>query len=494
MLWTWTAPLSHAADRSQFFAIQVVDEQTGRGVPLVELETVNHLRFETDSAGRVAFHEPGLMNATVFFSVRSHGYEVTKDGFGQRGVRLEAKPGTTATIKLRRINVAERLYRITGQGIYRDTVLLGETVPIDQPVLNAQVVGQDSIQPAIYRGKLFWFWGDTSRASYPLGNFRTTGATSELPGRGGLDPSVGINLLYFTNAEGFTKQMVPIEPKGELVWIDGLLVVKDAPRGERMIAHYQRRKSLSEMLEHGLIEFDDAKEEFVRLKVLEFNDRWHFPRGHPLKHLENGVDWFYFGDAVPNVRVRAERGALTNELAYESFTCMADGDSVARDANGAVQWRWQRVLPPLSPAAEQRLVARGALQTNETRFNPVDVDSGKVVRLHGGTVKWNEYRHRWILIVVQQGGTSALGEVWFSEADAPTGPWRRAKKIVTHEKYSFYNPAQHEFFDQQGGRLIFFEGTYSETFSGNPNPTPLYDYNQIMYRLDLSDARLKAVQ
>ena len=45
-------------------------------------------------------------------------------------------------------------------------------------------------------------------------------------------------------------------------------------------------------------------------------------------------------------------------------------------------------------------------------------------------------------------------------------------------------------FDKDGGRVIYFEGTYTHTFSGNPEPTPRYDYNQIMYRLDLADPRL----
>jgi hypothetical protein len=44
--------------------------------------------------------------------------------------------------------------------------------------------------------------------------------------------------------------------------------------------------------------------------------------------------------------------------------------------------------------------------------------------------------------------------------------------------------------DKENGRIIYFEGTYTTTFSGNPNPTPRYDYNQVMYRLDLSDRRL----
>jgi hypothetical protein len=49
---------------------------------------------------------------------------------------------------------------------------------------------------------------------------------------------------------------------------------------------------------------------------------------------------------------------------------------------------------------------------------------------------------------------------------------------------------QHPEFAHDKGRVIYFEGTYSQTFSGNPTPTPWYDYNQIMYKLDLSDSRL----
>jgi hypothetical protein len=84
-----------------------------------------------------------------------------------------------------------------------------------------------------------------------------------------------------------------------------------------------------------------------------------------------------------------------------------------------------------------------------------------------------------------------LGEIWYSEADAPEGPWRWARKIVTHEKYSFYNPVQHDFFDQEGGKSIYFQGTYTTTFSRNGDPTPRYEYNQMMYRLNLGDERLK---
>jgi hypothetical protein len=38
--------------------------------------------------------------------------------------------------------------------------------------------------------------------------------------------------------------------------------------------------------------------------------------------------------------------------------------------------------------------------------------------------------------------------------------------------------------------VIYFEGTYTEIFSGNPVITPRYDYNQLMYRLSLDDSRV----
>src|SRR5205809_7804949 len=86
--------------------------------------------------------------------------------------------------------------------------------------------------------------------------------------------------------------------------------------------------------------------------------------------------------------------------------------------------------------------------------------------------------------------SAKAGEIWFAEADTPTGPWAYARRVVTHGAYNFYNPTQHPFFDQEGGRLIYFEGTYTASFSDARQQTPRYDYNQIMYRLALDDPRL----
>src|ERR1043165_5532594 len=208
------------------FRITVVDDQTGRGVPLVELRTVNNITFFTDSNGIVAFAEPGLMNKDVFFHVSSHGYEFPRDGFGYRGKALRVTAGGEATLKIKRLNIAERLYRITGGGIYRDSVLVGASVPIREPVLNGLVFGSDSVLNAVYRGKIHWFWGDTNRPGYPLGNFQVPGATSKLPGKGGLDPEAGIDLDYFLDAKGFAKQTMRMPGKGP-TWMTALVPLPD---------------------------------------------------------------------------------------------------------------------------------------------------------------------------------------------------------------------------------------------------------------------------
>ncbi len=137
------------------------------------------------------------------------------------------------------------------------------------------------------------------------------------------------------------------------------------------------------------------------------------------------------------------------------------------------------------------MISSGRIKTREALLNLRDVETGQTVLAHGGSVYWNAYRDRWVMIAVESfGSTSFLGEVWYAEADTPLGPWVYARKVVTHNKYSFYNPKQHPMFDKEKGRIIYFEGTYTTTFSGNDNPTPRYDYNQVMYRLDLSNRRL----
>jgi len=198
------------------------------------------------------------------------------------------------------------------------------------------------------------------------------------------------------------------------------------------------------------------------------------------------------------VRVKADWTSVWDLDAYEAYTCLAPGTQykkgeakLERDAAGKLDWGWKKKTEALGPAQQEELIKSGKMKREESPFALVDAESKKPVMLHGGSFYLNAYRKKYIMIGVEGGGSSYLGEVWFAESEKLLGPWRLAKKIVTHNKMDFYNPTQHPFFDQAGGRIVYFEGTYSNTFSGDPHPTPWYEYNQVMYRVDLGDERLK---
>jgi hypothetical protein len=464
-----------------YFGIRVVDEDTKRGVPLIELRTVNDVSFYTDSAGWIAFHEPGLMEREVYFAVAGPGYEHAKDGFGFRGVRLTPKAGATAVVKVKRTNIAERMYRLTGQGIYRDSAFLGKETPVAN--LNAGVLGQDSVQVTPYKDGLFWLWGDTNLAHYPLGNYQTTAATSPAAGKPGCRGDTGIAFRYFTDPDHADRprKMAPTKEPGA-VWLFGLLTVpKDGK--ETLLAHYSRHKSLTEVAEHGLVRFDDEAGVFQKVKTLEAENTWRYPRGNALRGKD---DYFYFAAPFLHTRVKATWDALLDPAQYEALVLDPEKGDYA----------WRRDAAPTTQVDEARLIRAGKLPSPKARYAVTDV-TGAPVSIHGASIAWNEYRKKWLLLGVQTGGKgspSLLGEVWYAEADSPTGPWSKAIKVASHPRYTFYNPRHHAFLDEDGGRVIYFEGTYTHTFSGNPTPTPRYDYNQLLYRLDLSDARLKALR
>jgi hypothetical protein len=427
------------------------------------------------------------MGLEVFFHVRSHGYEYPRDGFDNRGLKLRPKPASEATIRLKRVNIAERLYRATGQGIYRDSLLLGASVPLKNPVLNGQVMGQDTVIATPYRGKIYWFWGDTERVAYPLGNFAVSGATSELPGEGGLDPKVGVDLNYFVDAEGFSRRMCPDFGEG-LHWIEGVMTVSDGDGGEKLVARVSSQKGLMPAYAWRLAVFNDSK------GVFESKVRWDITEGHdsshPFKALVGTNEYIYL---YPNYRVPANIESLSDLANYESFTCItgdgrlrgADTD-VDRDDRGHARYSWKPGADRLHAGRLRDLIKAGKLREGEAWWQLRDIETGREVRVGRGSVFWNEFRRRWVMV----SSSERPGEIWWAESDTPTGPWGYGRRIVSHDDYNFYNPTQHPFFDQDGGRIIYFEGTYTASFSAAKEKTPRYDYNQIMYRLALDDPRL----
>ena len=463
--------------------LKVVDEATGRGVPLVELETVHKVRLYTDSAGVAVFDEPGLMGREVYVHVRSDGYEHAADGFGFRGVRVKMEPKGRTTIKVKRLLAAERLYRVTGQGIYAETIKAGEAPPIQEA--NGGVLGQDTVQTIAWKGKLWWFWGDTERAAYPLGQFGTSGATSPMP-----DPSAGVELRYWVDDQGFSRRMIEVpNPEGP-VWIDALMLLPDESGTERLLAHYIVVKDLGDVRRRGLCAWNEKAERFEPLVAFDVDAPLH-PRGQPVR--EGG--WFYFPTPYALMRVKADWASVTNPRSYEAFTPLKPGTRLKKGVEPALEaWAWKKDTGLLDEKTQEELLKTGALKPEQAWFR-LRSESGERVVAHMGTVCRNAHRRKWIAIFHQSWGKpSLLGEVWYAEADQPWGPFERGVKIVTHQKYSFYNVVQHPEFDQDGGRRVYFEGTYTKMFTNVEVATPRYDYNQIMYRLDLDDPRLAWAQ
>lgn len=374
------SPVAESAAPPQPFFIQILDEATQRGVPLVELSTVHELRFVTDNAGMVAVRAPELMGQRVFFHIASHGYQFPQDGFGYAGKPLEVRPGETVTLEIKRENIAERLYRVTGAGLYAHAAQAGQKPPVREPLLAQQVVGCDSVLNAVYQGKLFWIWGDTSRIGYPLGNFDATAATSLLPGQGGLSPSQGVDFHYFTNDKGFVKGIAPMEGQGP-TWLSALVTLPDAQGNERLCATYVKIRGFLEVYERGLCVFDPGSEVFQKIHEFPSLDGL-YPDGHVC--LREGHA--YAGQAVPHLRFPASYEAWQDPSSYTSVNA-------------------------------------------DVAFVDVATDQG--IRPHHGHCAWNAHRDRWVsLFSGHPSGNSHLGEVWYAEAARPEGPWQIGRAHV----------------------------------------------------------------
>ncbi len=444
-------PVGDAVRSEQLCRIEVVDEE-GWPVPLVELRTVHQVRFVTDNAGMIAFDLPELMDREVWFDVMGHGYGVPADGFGFRGVRLTPHAGGSLRVVVQRQLAARRLGRLTGGGRLAESLRLG--VNVDD--FETGILGCDSVQTASYHGRLYWFWGDTMVPHYPLGMFQTTGAITDLvPGR--FDrPPLAVRYEVFRDAAGRPKAVAPMPGEGP-TWVTGVANLRDQNGQERLVCTYAKIRPPLEAYRWGLAVWDDAEEQFIPLRVLwekAGNDDPEpavLPKGHAMVWKdESGEEWALFGDPFPSLRCPA------------TFEAWQDPD----------QWV--------------------TLTTPEFLW---DSEHRRKVVPHSGAMGWHPWRKRWVAVFMERfGEPSAFGELWYAEADQPTGPWGAAVKIVIHDNYTFYNPAMHLEFTPEGSPALFFEATYTQQFADHPAVTARYDYNQILYRLDLDDPRLTPAQ
>ena len=427
--------------------IEVVDKSNGWPVPLVELRTTHLARLVTDNAGVIAFDLPELMGRETWFDVLGHGYEVPKDGFGYHGVRLKPEAGKTLRVEVNRTIIAKRLGRITGGGLFAESQKLGRELDWRE----SGVLGSDSVQNALHRGRMFWLWGDTTLARYPLGIFDGTSATTDLKPLEKFEPPLRLTLDYFTDAKGAPRGIAKMAGEGP-TWVTGYVSLPDKTGTPRLVGSYLKVKPPMDGYQWGLCVWNETTSSFDPLRVLWTKSDTSpkpppVPEGHPAFWKDPaGKEWVLFGNPLPTLRCPA-----TFEAWQDSGT-------------------WETLKP-------QESLASAA--------------DGSPVKLHSGSITWNPWRKRWVTVFMQGfGKPSAFGELWYAEADAPTGPWSPAVKIVSHNNYTFYNPRIHPEFTAADSPILIFEGTFTQQFADRPQPTARYDYNQILYRLDLDDPLL----
>lgn len=446
-LWVLVSP-SMAAEAPRPCRIEVVEKGSGWPVPLVELRTTHNLSFITDNAGVIAMDAPEIMGRPTWFTVIGHGYEAPKDGFGFRGVRLTPEPGKTLRVEVVRSILARRIGRLTGAGLYAESQKLGEHLDWK----DSGIHGCDSVQNAVHRGRLFWAWGDTNMPNYPLGLFDMSSATTEVNPLASLDPPLRLKFDYFTDEKGRQRGVAKMPGSGP-TWVTAYVSLPDQSGAQRLVGSYVKIKPPMDAYESGLCVWNDETSRFDLLRVLWTKSeaapkQTPMPEGHPAFWKDaQGKEWVLFGNPLPTLRCAATFEAWQDEKTWE-------------------------VLKPQETLADA---------------------AGAKVKPHSGSIAWNDYRKRWVTVFMESfGKPSVFGELWYAEADTPIGPWGTAVKVLTHENYTFYNPRVHPEFTPSGSPVLFFEGTYTKEFAKHAHPTPRYDYNQILYRLDLDDPGVKA--
>lgn len=301
--------------------IEVVDDKSGWPVPLVELRSTNHVRFVTDNAGVIAMDDPSLMNRETWFTVIGHGYGVPADGFGNRGVRLRLEPGKTVTVRVKRFAIAKRIGRLTGGGLFAESQKLGEQADWR----DGSIFGCDSVQNAVHRGRMFWAWGDTQIASYPLGIFDMTSATTRLQPFDSFQPPLRPKFKYFANDDGRPRPVAKMPGKGP-TWLTGYVSLPDKRGNQRLVAVYRKIKPPLEAYEAGLCIWDDDTEQFEHLRTTwrksdKNSDPLMIADGHPAFWTdERGKKWLLFGNPLPRVRLSATFEAWQDTSNWEEVT------------------------------------------------------------------------------------------------------------------------------------------------------------------------------
>jgi hypothetical protein len=339
---------------SAYFRIKFVDAHTRRGIPMVLARSSHYLEQYSDSAGNIAFLEPGMMNRPVWFSILTDGYNFSASDQPasshahqalfpyDSGVTLTTTPGTTATVLLNRTQIAERVYRLTGAGLYRDTLLTQDlseipasAAPRASEDTHSGSTAQDSLQIAIFKRKVLWLFGDTACAQssreancFGSGMF-SVGAHSCVPGGAGCadKPDEPPSLQYYGNSTVFPPRphpMAPIAPLNQNTWVSAFVTIDPGTPSESLFGHYYKNPGDGQGSgSEGIARWDETRSQLVQQAVWPPGLPSGLEGAHTIQLLSPAdctLGYAYFVNGAVSLRVRATAQAVSNPHAYERLS------------------------------------------------------------------------------------------------------------------------------------------------------------------------------
>jgi hypothetical protein len=265
------------------------------------------------------------------------------------------------------------------------------------------------------------------------------------------EPPLRLKLNYIVDEKDHPRGVAKMPGSGP-TWINGFVSLPDTDGTPHLVCTYNKIKGHLEAYEWSQAVWNEKTESFDKLRTIWTKSADQpkqplIPEGHPVFWKdEQGMEWLLFGNPLPTIRMPA---------LFEAWQDPAT---------------WEKLTPQESLAA---------------------ADGKSLVKPHTGSIAWNAWRKRWVTVFMENlGKPSPFGELWYAEAHRPTGPWGPAVKVLSHKNYTFYNPRLHPEMTPIDSPVLLFEGTFTREFSNNKESVPRYDYNQILYRLDLDQEGL----
>lgn len=508
--------------KSEYFRILAVEVDSNgieSGIPLVLFRTAgNYISLFTDSAGNAAFNEPGLMDGPLFFNVLADGYEIDPSPSVEiyelpydSGVVLNVSKYGSAKVLMRRTQMAARLYRLTGSGLYRDSVLTNASGDIPDSIISScreviddvGVLGQDTVMTGTYKGKVFWFFGDTTCQRSARQNncedygMYTVGATSCVPqSNGKCKANEPPGLKYFSSQEGgflHVKPMAPdIAPYEQNTWIAAVMVFTNSNGEEVMYSNYMKNPGDGEnagSIQSGMAKWNDA------LEVFEATSSWPldiaFLNGvHTMQLLGEDVNADGYVYMSGGLRVLATEETVIEYTSYQQYNL---------DTH-----MWEYLYAGLGRLGEG----------NSTTAKHVGATTRKI-KLHltsllpsswsVASVEWSEYVGMYVVL----GNGGMHGGIYLAVGPRVTGPWSKGVLVASHNTSgtSCYNQVLLPHLFRDNGRYIQFACTFTAMWSDTDNEfsdsswstclfgmndgancantVPRYEYNNLVYEVDV---------